>query len=108
MFDSTKAVCSALAPLAIAAVVITGTAAEAAASTFRGCGFYVIMGCTKSQSGARRIANGGPVVRTNDYPNFRNGWYCAAEGPFASRYKADSFLFQVEGSIPDAYVKNGC
>ena len=98
-----------LGTLALAAGVVLAAHASASATTFQGCGWYVIMGCAKSYAGAQRMAgNGFLVVYTNDYPNFRDGWYCAAEGPFDSRSRADSFLFQVEGNVPDAYVKNGC
>ena len=98
-----------IAPLAIAAGMVATGYGSAAASTFEGCGWYVIMGCSKSYSGAQRMAgNGLLVVNTSDYPNFRNGWYCAAEGPFGRKSQANSFLFQIEGEVPDAYVKNGC
>lgn len=98
-----------LASFAAAAAVLIAAAVPVSASTFEGCGYYVIMGCSKSYSGAQRMAgNGFLVVNTSDYPNFRNGWYCAAEGPFNRKSQANSFLFQIEGNVPDAYVKNGC
>lgn len=98
-----------LALVATAAVITTGAISPAAASTFEGCGPYVIMGCFKSVSAAReRAGNGFLIIRTRDYPNLRNGWFCAAEGPFDSRSQANSFLFQIKSNVPDAYVKNGC
>ena len=99
---------TALATTAAAAAVMLGALAPASATTFQGCGLYVIMGCAKSYGGAQRMAgNGFLVVYTNDYPNFRDGWYCAAEGPF-SRNQANSFLSAVQRDVPDAYIKNGC
>lgn len=97
-----------VATLACAAAITVAALTPAAATTFQGCGLYVIMGCSKSHGGAQRMAgNGFLVVYTNDYPNFRDGWYCAAEGPFG-RSQANSFLASVRGSVPDAYIKNGC
>ena len=81
------------------------------------CGWYVILGCSRTQNGAWRTLNrlGGPgvggwagaqVVRTNDYPNFRNGWYCVADGPYPARWEAESIAWRE--AVPDAYVKAGC
>ena len=109
MLTTHRTIARHLAPLAVAGALVAGAAAPVAASTFQGCGWYVIMGCAKSYSGAQRMAgNGALVVNTSDYPNFRNGWYCAADGPFNRKYDANSLLFQIEGNVPDAYVKKGC
>lgn len=81
------------------------------------CGHYVILGCFKTLTQAQnRLAQlGGPgvgggagsrVVNTNEYPNFRNGWFCVADGPYASRGQAMSIAWKE--AVPDAYVKNGC
>ncbi|NND48875.1 MAG: hypothetical protein HKN60_01340 [Rhizobiales bacterium] len=81
------------------------------------CGWYVILGCSRTQNGAWRTLNrlGGPgvggwagaqVVRTNDYPNFRNGWFCVADGPYSARWEAESIAWRE--AVPDAYVKAGC
>jgi hypothetical protein len=81
------------------------------------CGWYVILGCSRTSSGAFATLNrlGGPgvgggagtnVVNTNHYPNFRDGWYCVADGPYGSRAEAASIAWKE--AVPDAYVKNGC
>lgn len=81
---------------------------SASANTFEGCGWYVIMSCGKSYSAAKRIAgNGVLVVNTNDYPNFRNGWYCVADGPFNKRMAQNQRNFW-QGKFKDAYIKKGC
>jgi hypothetical protein len=98
------------ATFAAAPVAVSPAAAQA-------CGHYVILGCFRSQGQAisRLNALGGPgvggwagahVVNTNDYPNFRNGWWCVADGPYASRDGAMSIAWKE--AVPDAYVKNGC
>lgn len=81
------------------------------------CGWYYILGCSRTQGGAWATLNrlGGPgvggwvganVVHTNDYPNFRNGWWCVADGPYRSRGEAGSIAWKE--AVPDAYVKSGC
>lgn len=81
------------------------------------CGWYVILGCSRRAEGAWATLDslGGPgvggwvgatVVNTDDYPNFRDGWYCVADGPYPTRDDAASIAW-VE-AVPDAYVKNGC
>ena len=98
-----------IAAIGLAAAMAAASHAPAAASTFEGCGWYVIMGCFKSYNGAkRRAGNGFLVVNTNDYPNFRNGFYCAADGPFGRKSDANSFLAGVKSDVPDAYAKKGC
>lgn len=98
--------------LAPAAMVLPASSAQAQA-----CGYYVILGCFKSRNEAtgRLTALGGPgvggfagahVINTNDYPNFRNGWWCVADGPYATRDEAMSLAWREV--VPDAYVKNGC
>ncbi len=81
------------------------------------CGHYVVLGCFKNANQAFERLNwlGGPmagggagskVVDTNQFPNFRNGWFCAVDGPYASRAQALSIAWKE--AVPDAYVKNGC
>ena len=82
-----------------------------------GCGWYIILGCSKSRSDAKRILNqlGGPmvgggagsrVINTSDLDGFRNGFYCVADGPYITSDDAGSVAW-VE-AVPDAYVKRGC
>ena len=81
------------------------------------CGYYVILGCYKQPGQAYTQLNriGGPmagggagtdVIHTNEYPNFRNGWFCVADGPYASKQNAASIAWKE--AVRDAYVKNGC
>lgn len=81
------------------------------------CGYYIILGCFKNANKAFERLNyiGGPgagggagsnVLDTNQYPNFRNGWYCVGDGPFGSKQQAQSIAWSE--MIPDAYVKNAC
>ena len=84
---------------------------------FAGCGWYVVLGCSQSFNGSTQTMNrlGGPfagggaglkVANTNEYPNFRNGWYCVVDGPYFSQGEAQSVAWRE--AVPDAYVKNGC
>lgn len=84
---------------------------------FAGCGWYIVLGCGKSFNGANRTMNnlGGPfagggaglkVANTNEYPNFRNGFYCVVDGPYSSQSAAQSVAWNE--AVRDAYVKNGC
>ena len=84
---------------------------------FAGCGWYVVLGCSQSFDGSQQRMNqlGGPfagggaglkVANTNEYPNFRNGWYCVVDGPYPSQGQAASIAWRE--AVPDAYVKNGC
>lgn len=81
------------------------------------CGWYVILGCSRTLHEAQLTLGrlGGPgvggwagaqVVDTSDYPNFRNGWYCVADGPYPARFEAESIAWRE--AVPDAYVKSGC
>ena len=50
---------------------------------------------------------GAQVVLTDDYPNFRPGWWCAVQGPYirdeANYWRGE---FRRRG-VGDAYVKSG-
>ena len=72
------------------------------------CGWFVIVGCAKSRRGARRASSGARVLDTNDYPNFRNGWYCGFDGPFSRKSAAKQRRLGWLEASPDAYVKKGC
>lgn len=82
-----------------------------------GCGWYVVLGCSKAESDARRTFNqmGGPgmgggagaqVLDTSRVGGFRAGFYCVTDGPYVSQIDAQSVPW-VE-AVPDAYVKRGC
>ncbi|MGI9382493.1 MAG: hypothetical protein ACR2PO_05015 [Methyloligellaceae bacterium] len=71
--------------------------------------WFAVGGCYKSGAAANRQAArlGVNVVDTNDYPNFRNGWYCAAIGPFDRRNAELNRQQFVAQGVYDAYVKRG-
>ncbi len=73
------------------------------------CGWYVVLGCFQGYGAAERRANniGATVVDTNDYPNFRNGWYCAVDGPHSKR-RAKQLRRSWRGTVHDAYAKAAC
>ncbi|MEL6919651.1 MAG: hypothetical protein AAFO77_01310 [Pseudomonadota bacterium] len=84
---------------------------------FAGCGWYVVLGCSRSFNGGAQTMTrlGGPfagggaglkVANTSEYPNFNNGWYCVVDGPYTSRSQAGSIAWTE--AVPDAYVKSGC
>ncbi|MEM1377797.1 MAG: hypothetical protein AAGG69_10455 [Pseudomonadota bacterium] len=100
---------SAAVIIAIGAAILLAAGEQARANSFQGCGWYVIMGCSVSYSSTRELAgNGFLTIDTNDYPNFRDGWFCVAEGPYSRRSDANRFMTSIKSDVPDAYVKNGC
>ena len=99
------------AAFAVCATVSSAPAANATGEfqVAQACGWYVVLGCFKSWNAAQRRADriGASVVDTNDYPNFRNGWFCAADGPY-SRRRARQLRWDWKGTVPDAYAKSAC
>lgn len=82
-----------------------------------GCGWYIILGCSKNWAAANRRLDdlGGPVVGggagsrildTSAVRGFQNGFYCVADGPYVSQGDAESVAWRE--AVPDAYVKRGC
>ncbi len=98
-----------LAILASTASNITPAQANGEFKVAQACGWYVILGCYKSWNGARSRADriGAKIVDTNNYPNFRNGWFCAADGPH-SRRRAKQLRRAWRGTVSDAYAKSAC
>lgn len=83
----------------------------------QGCGWYIILTCQKNRGAAVASLNrlGGPgvggqaganVINTNNYPNFRPGWWCVADGPYGSRGAAEEIAWRE--AVPGAYVKSAC
>lgn len=81
------------------------------------CGWYIVLGCGKSEAALydKMDEFGGPyagggagmdVVNTDNFPNFRNGFYCLVDGPYSSQDAAQSIAWKE--AVPDAYVKKGC
>ncbi|MCY0093108.1 hypothetical protein [Hoeflea ulvae] len=107
----------AVAVLAVAGATAMPARAQTPGYDGSGCGWYIILGCSKSQSDARRILGrlGGPMVGggagsqvldTSDVGGFRDGFYCVADGPYVSRDSAESVAWKE--AVRDAYVKRGC
>ena len=96
-----------------AAAMLTGAAVidttPAKASDGIAGDYFAIGGCFQSRSAANKRARrrGAEVVRTDDYPKFNPGWWCAVQGPFirdeAEYWKSE---FRRNG-VGDAYVKSG-
>ena len=81
------------------------------------CGHYIVLTCHGNRAAAVSSMNnlggpgvGGPagakVVWTNDYPNFRNGYYCVVDGPYTSYDEAGTIAWKE--AVPSAYIKKGC
>ena len=76
------------------------------------CGYYAILGCFQDSASAfnwnERIEF-GRVIRTgsDEYPNFRPGYYCVVHGPTSSG-EANHVMRRWRSIVPDAYVKNAC
>lgn len=113
--------CAAAAALFGAALMTPAVAGDARETgeirVAQACGYYIILGCSRNFRGANRTLSnlggpgvGGPagayVVDTNNYPNFRNGWFCVADGPYRSAGAARSIAWRE--AVPDAYVKSAC
>lgn len=75
------------------------------------CGWYAIGGCFEDKRSAdRRAADLGDAytVDTYDISNFRDGWYCAVDGPYRTKRDANVMRNQFRRSgVGDAYVKKG-
>jgi hypothetical protein len=99
----------AAAAFALMAGATLTTSSPARASEGISGQFFAIGGCFKSRSAASSRARklGAEVVRTDDYPNFRAGWWCAVQGPYirdeANYWRGE---FRRRG-VGDAYVKSG-
>lgn len=63
------------------------------------CGWYAIFQCGKNPN----LGGPGYVIVTNDFPNFRPGWYCKVLGPFGTQWEAANTARQGGG-----YAKSAC
>ncbi|MBI1384804.1 MAG: hypothetical protein GC150_07840 [Rhizobiales bacterium] len=76
------------------------------------CGWYAISVCSKGYNSAQKGANryGGYVIHTShpDYPNFRNGWYCAVVGPTSKSAAQGTARYMRSIGAHTAYAKNAC
>jgi len=74
------------------------------------CGWWAIYTCHRSRNRAIRDMNNngyGGVVHTNDVPNFRNGYYCVADGP-TNKSNARRKKNRASRDYDSAYIKKGC
>lgn len=114
-----KSIFTSAAILALASVAQVATPALAQTPGYdaQGCGWYVILGCSRNLSAANRTlaelggsavggGAGSQVLNTSHVGGFRPGFYCVADGPYVSEDDAASVAW-VE-AVPDAYVKRGC
>ena len=105
----TRLMLSVFAAAALMAGAATLSTSPAHASDGIAGEYFAIGGCFKSRSAARQRARrlGAEVVRTDDYPNFRPGWWCAVQGPYL-RSEAEDFKSEFRSrGVGDAYVKSG-
>ncbi|WP_114388989.1 hypothetical protein [Notoacmeibacter marinus] len=107
----------ALPALAVSVHIEPPMRSERPVTKVQACGWFIVLRCGRSQRAARSFLDrlGGPgvgggagtrVIDTNQYPNFRNGFYCVMDGPYSSRGAAESIAWRE--AVPDAYVKSGC
>lgn len=109
---------SAIILLAAVSTMVPGLAyAQQAGRDSQGCGWYIILGCSKQWTDANRRLDdlGGPMVGggagsrildTSTVRGFRGGFFCVADGPYVSQADAGSVAWRE--AVPDAYVKRGC
>ncbi|PHP67764.1 hypothetical protein CSC94_08745 [Zhengella mangrovi] len=100
--------------LIVSMLAPAGLFSSATGALAQDCGTYIIAGCYKDWNSAERQRRriGAPlVVDTNDYPNFRNGWFCAADGPYDSGWEEELnyYKYRTDGrAVRDAYAKEAC
>lgn len=96
------------APAAVTAVDHTRPA-DGLIRLAQGPRYFIVLGSFRQLSAAQRHCNrvgGSYVVNTNEYPNFRNGYFACVIGP-TSRAEAQRNLWMAQQIVPDAYVKAG-
>ena len=92
------------------ATFISASALQTAPGYAQACGWYAIGGCFRGYNSAqnRAINIGAEVIDTGQYPNFRNGYFCAATGPWTkSKAGRERSRFKRSG-VSDAYRKRAC
>ncbi|MEM6666829.1 MAG: hypothetical protein AAF638_10540 [Pseudomonadota bacterium] len=112
-----------LAALALTVATLGTTAAISPTPAMaQVCGHYIVLGCMSRNADAVNRMNqlGGPgiggagvagsfgtqIIHTNDFPNFRNGFFCVVDGPYYTAADAQSIAWNE--AVRDAYVKKGC
>jgi hypothetical protein len=78
------------------------------------CGWFAIFSCSTRAGEVQRFINRtgyGFMIDSSSsmFPNFRPGYYCAADGPM-SRREAQGLVNDARGNgaAPTAYVKSSC
>ena len=74
------------------------------------CGWWALYSCQSSRGAASRDRNRagyGEIVDTNSVPNFRNGYYCVADGP-TTRSHAKRLENRARRDFDSPYIKQGC
>lgn len=79
---------------------VLGLGSMIAASSAQACGYYAIFECGRGNSDPGGC---GYPIRTDNFSNFRAGWTCRVQGPFASKSQAKSAANSCGG-----YVKFSC
>lgn len=97
--------------LLVAAVMVTAVPVPARASD-GSCGWYAVLTCSKSEREANRWSRRhgvGTVVDTSsdEFPNFRPGFYCVVIGPMR-RGEALDTADDHRDIAPTAYAKESC
>jgi hypothetical protein len=87
-------------------------AGEPAVRVAQGACWYAVLSCSTSRREAARWVDQhgvGRVINTSsdEFPNFRAGYYCAVEGPM-SQSAAQRVVSRWRGVSPTAYAKSGC
>ena len=83
------------------------------------CGYYAVLGCADSeavmiekQDILRNLTRDGTtrtkVIHTNDFSNFRDGWFCLVDGPFETYRQANDMSLDWGETVGASYAKRGC
>ena len=108
---------AALVASTLASTWMTPAFAQTPGTEPDGCGWYIVLGCTKDPAASFRIladlgghkvgGGAGTQVLATDYiSGFNPGYYCVADGPYRSEGDAGSVAWRE--AVQDAYVKKGC
>lgn len=83
------------------------------------CGYYAVLGCADSeavivekQDILRNLTRDGTtrtkVIHTDNFSNFRDGWFCLVDGPFETYGQADTMSLDWGETVGPSYAKKGC
>jgi hypothetical protein len=63
------------------------------------CGWYAVFQCARNSN----LSGPGHTIRTDDFPNFRAGYFCRVQGPFNNAGEA-----RQRAHAGGGYAKSGC